>query len=81
MLSHAAFWGVGFSTYEVVALAQRAAIGGLLCFVAGCLMIVLPAIRHGTNALTIGFGGLLIALGLFWLGPKGSRREKHKRKD
>jgi len=61
-------------------LAQRAGIGGLLCFVAGCLMIVLPAIRHGGNALTIGFGGLLIALGLYWLGPK-ARRGKHNRDD
>jgi hypothetical protein len=71
---------VGFSTPEVVALAQRAAIGGLLCFVAGCLMIVLPAIRHGTTALTIGFGGLLIALGLYWLGP-ARRKRKHHRDD
>ena len=60
-------------------MAQRAGIGGLLCFVAGCLMIVLPAIRHGTTALTIGFGGLLIALGLYWLGP--ARRRKHHRND
>jgi hypothetical protein len=51
-------------------MAKRSALGGIMCFAAGCLIIVLAIMRPGRNVGQIGLGGVLVALGLFWLGPR-----------
>jgi hypothetical protein len=69
--------GVLVSSVEVFQVAKRSAIGGLLCFAAGCLFIVFAMTKPGSNkAIQLGIGGVLVALGIFWLGPKPGRKKK-----
>ncbi len=70
-------FGLLASPVEVSQVAKRSAIGGLLCFAAGCLFIVFAMTKPGGNkAIQLGVGGVLVALGIFWLGPKPGRHKK-----
>jgi hypothetical protein len=65
-------------------VAKRSGLGGLLCFAAGCLLVVFAIFHPGTSVVQTGLGGVLIALGLFWMGTKVRRRSdtpKHHGKD
>jgi hypothetical protein len=55
-------------------VAKRSGFGGLLCFAAGCLLVVFAILHPGTSVVQTGLGGVMIALGLFWMGTKTRRR-------
>lgn len=50
---------------------------GIMCFCAGCLIILFAVLRQDRNIGRIALGGMLILLGIYWMGSH--RRGRHNR--